>query len=735
MAYILKNTAALINTRITDLGRKKLSEGNFNVSYFQIGDSEVCYNCASGTNIKNSMVLAPDFNAQNNTGSPESNKGYVKYPYYVDGLSGNTYGIPTMESVATQIFNTAAPRGFFTGSTGSPISFTAFTSSAYTITPNFYIDFTGASSATTVNLISGTCDPSVTGTPSVNDFVMINFDGNGGCGDIQNYYPMLFYKIQGVTGTTIELDRPLPDYVSQGCLGDGRVLIYPSGMTALYDSNTPEIYWNDDVINFETPCDISQTDVKVWNMNIPWSQSPAGVINTVDEDYSKYGSVDYLGSKEYFGYNSNSGQTFINISGNTGITDTYFYNSYGNKNFVQPREQKAVAIVHYTNQAIDNFYGEKFAFEPFDPLNPGQTGQARNFKVTIPWLMWHKNPNKTIGEEFYVDPAGYNLLQPAYMTSSINQDMNEPGLRYFHLWDTHPNVDGYPNRVGKVFPDTQTIIFDDDEIVAAMSYKSNRNWTLPAPKLGLITPNICEGGAPTQGILTGDTEYLWFTYRFNSTAFTDSLHCNYYSKIQGPTTGCTDESQNVTVRFGDEFPFLTQSCSGFSANEFHILFQKTIGDALPDPSQWSEYDFTSRLTGSSVSGYITASGMTGVTFTIDQDVVTGSTIYTLSDYISIPQNGETDKLNFGDEYFFYGNINADISATIYEMKYAINLSDQQFTSSNNPTIPPPLLLPDNRRYITEIGLYDSNKDLIILSKLQYPILRQGIQQFLVKVDF
>lgn len=135
-----------------------------------------------------------------------------------------------------------------------------------------------------------------------------------------------------------------------------------------------------------------------------------------------------------------------------------------------------------------------------------------------------------------------------------------------------------------------------------------------------------------------------------------------------------------------------------------------------------------------VGGYITASGMTGVTFTIDQDVVSSATTYVLSNYIEIPQNGETDKLNFGDEYFFYGNINADISATIYEMKYAINLAEQQFTSSKNPTISN---LPDsdNRRYITEIGLYDSNKDLIILSKLQYPILRQGIQQFLVKVDF
>jgi hypothetical protein len=263
-----------------------------------------------------------------------------------------------------------------------------------------------------------------------------------------------------------------------------------------------------------------------------------------------------------------------------------------------------------------------------------------------------------------------------------------------------------------------------------MSYKSNRNWTLPAPKLGLITPNICEGGAPSQGILTGDTEYLWVTYRFNSSAFTNSLHCNYYTKIQGPTTGCTDESQNVTVRFGDEFPFLTESCSGFSANEFHILFQKTIGDEVPNPANWSEYDFTSKLTSSMVGGYITASGMTGVTFTIDQDVVSSATTYVLSNYIEIPQNGETDKLNFGDEYFFYGNINADISATIYE----INLAEQQFTSSKNPTISN---LPDsdNRRYITEIGLYDSNKDLIILSKLQYPILRQGIQQFLVKVDF
>ena len=43
MSYIIKNTAGLINTRVTDVGRRYISQGNFNISYFQIGDSEVNY--------------------------------------------------------------------------------------------------------------------------------------------------------------------------------------------------------------------------------------------------------------------------------------------------------------------------------------------------------------------------------------------------------------------------------------------------------------------------------------------------------------------------------------------------------------------------------------------------------------------------------------------------------------------------------------------------------------------
>jgi hypothetical protein len=743
MGYILKDTTALINSKLTDVGRQKLSQGLFDIRYFQVGDSEVnydvTYNPLIGTQevpIQDGWVLQPIDNAQNDTGIPQSNKQHVKYPFYVQGTSGSTYGLPIPQPLIESVFNTAAPLGFFSADTSNV--YTAFTSSAYTITSNLYIDgTTGLSGNSCVQLLDSFCS-STTGTPQVGDFMTIFVDGTNSCGLVQPPgFPILTYKIQevysGITGLTVCLDRPLPNMVDLGCTGDTRALIYPSGMTVIYDTITPESYWSGNVLNYESYCQTSGLSVPIWNMNIPWSVSPAGLYSTSNLDYRSFGSINYIGTKEYLGYQSISGQTFVDASGNTALTQTYYYNSFDEKVFVLPEEQKAIAIVHYTNNSINNFYGEKFATEPYDITNPGAAGQARNFKITIPWLMWHKNTGCTIGETFFIDPPGFdnlNLFDVNFMTSNQNTDMNEPGMRYFQLWDTNPNNDGYPNRVGKVYPDQKIVVFDDEEIIAAMSYKSNRNWTLPAPKLGLITPNICEGGDPNiEGILSGDNQTMWVTYRFNSSAFTDSLHCNYYTPILGPTTGCTTGTQNVTVRFGNEFCFLQEPCSGYSANEFVILAQITTGGTLPTPTNWVEIDFTDKLAGSLVNGYIPSTAMTNTTFVIDVNRYDNGTPYDLSDYIQLPTIGQDDYLNFGDEYYFYGNIQTDITATIYEMRFAVNLIDTQFTNSSNPSRIGP------NRYITEVGLYDSQKDLIVISKMQYPIIRTGTQQFLIKLDF
>jgi hypothetical protein len=122
--------------------------------------------------------------------------------------------------------------------------------------------------------------------------------------------------------------------------------------------------------------------------------------------------------------------------------------------------------------------------------------------------------------------------------------------------------------------------------------------------------------------------------------------------------------------------------------------------------------------------------LTGTTFQITNALYSNASAYNLANYIDIPENGYPEILNFGDEYYFYGNLETDITATIYEMRYLINLGRNQFTNTSNPT-----WLSGTTSYVTEIGLYDSNYDLIVISKLQSPELRQGIQQYVVKLDF
>jgi hypothetical protein len=1113
MGYIIKNTSGLVNTRITDTGRQKLSQGNFKISYFQVGDSEVSYDKLPNTyNQANSFVLEPQFNAQNSSGVPQSNKQYVKYPYLVDQGETNTYGIPYMDSTIESVYNRAAMRGFFDGVTsGSPISWRVLTGDYYVVTANYEVPMNQFVGDNKILLESSICNYTNTRKPSVGDFITIYFDGNGcsncycdnlptptptptpnstgqvtptptpsatvgtiNCASptptptltqtpcvspsprpacpptplpecymsMNSCYLILTYRIIDVCDNLITLDRNTPDYcdISPDCCA--RVIVYPPNMTTQYDSYTPRPHWADSVIDFESICDIDQFNVKIWNMNIPWTENPAGLIPTLYQGYNKFGSIDYIGSKEYFGYNSSSGQTATD--------DVYYYNSLGDKIIVTPEEQKAIAIIHYTNQTIDFFYGEKFALEPYDPTNPSDTtGQARNFKLHIPWLMWHKNRQCCFGVTFWVDPPGFDdkeLFKVQYIKSTKNSDMNQPGLRYYNLWDTYPNANGIPNRVGKVFPDSQLVIIDDEEIVAAMSYKSNRNFTLPAPQVSLITPNVCDNSTSSDGILTGNTETMYITYQLeNDFCFTNWLHSNYYSKVVGNDNNCNpDVSKNVAVRFGPEFPCLnqpgyipttttttsnttttttlnppcwengfqlnivddvndtstqlyyynsgmimngqpvfvttlddpyasniywtgnewvfielespeipttifttespigdfsaagaitfsgftscgfsndlclticptpsscyessyvqvisgasivylstnnnsviyydnsndywaleisntlvgnltgvtqtelpigswvtstydsidsirgecppsctcitftaqddaqvnwmdcnglinsqnllsgesidvcvannnynlgsgsvtvgacTQNCTtgllnsaialstsnvtnnnptnynfgnvnisqvtttttacpvcnietGFWATKFKILAQKVVTGQRPDPSSWKIIDFTPQIQSQFINGYVTEKSLTGSTFIITPQNYDAAPYYKLNDYINLVPTGDNGpKLNFGDEYYFYGNIETDIQATIYEMKYKVNLGQVEFLVSQNPS-----WVPGTPSYITEIGLFDENKDLLVVSKLQSPTLRQGIQQYVVKLD-
>lgn len=717
MGYIIKDTSSLIVTKLTDYGRMQMSKGLFDITYFQVGDSEVCYDCLTNPDLTKGMVLDAEFNANNGSPQPQKNQANIKYPIFVDSTSGNTFGIPVNDAGIESIYNTAAARGFFTADTATPTVYSAFTSSAYTITGETIGINTFNSGNTFTSSVASSLNP--------NDFVTIYY--NGGFSPIQNAGPVLTYKIIGITGNTIEVDRQLPNYTEYS--GNIPMLFYPSGMTVMYDTFSFTGYSTEDLFLNSTACFYEDANTVIWNMNTPWTESPAGLDNNLYQDYNYFGSTAYTGTKEYLGYNSNEGQIDTD--------STYYFNSLNDKIILSPSNQKAISIIHYTNEALDSFYGEKFATNPRDNSVSlsADTGAAMHLKVSIPWLMWHKNTGGTIGQEFYIDPSGYTLLEEYYIESTKNVYMSTPGMRYYHLWDTNPSTGIYTNRVGKVWPDLKLITFDDDELVAVMNGKSNRNWTLPAPRLSLVSPYTMDNTlSNNDGVLSSQTQTMWVTYRFNNSGDTNSLHCNYYSQISGPTSACTDNSQNVILNFGNEFAFLQTSAgvtpSGYSANEMLVLAQITSGSTRPDPKQWKEIDINYQISGTSVGGFISPSGLTGTTIQITLNDYNTAPIYILSEYIDLVQNNSTGvTYNFGDDYYFYGTLETDIQASIYVMNYKCNLGQSQFQNSTNPT------WTGGTPYVTEVGLYDSNKNLMVISKIQSPEKRQGVQQYSIKLDF
>jgi hypothetical protein len=225
MSYIVKNTGAIINTRLTDAGRRKLSQGNFNISYFQIGDSEVCYNCTTSLDESTLNILTPQYNAQNDSGLPQSNKGHIKYPFYLDPTSGTTWGIPFENSGIDDFFNQTISRGPFTGSSFQ-------TSTAYTTNSNYSFSFSGLSGSTNLEIIyNAICDSDE--LPQVGQILALFYDPNGGsgCGSITGSYMTEFYTITGTGTTSFFVDRPLPNYTLSGLSGDAKIFIYPSGYT------------------------------------------------------------------------------------------------------------------------------------------------------------------------------------------------------------------------------------------------------------------------------------------------------------------------------------------------------------------------------------------------------------------------------------------------------------------------------------------------------------------------
>lgn len=703
MSYIIKSTNPFVSIKLTETGRQQLALGQLNFASWAIGDSELNYNReaivdANPTDVRlsgSSKVLRP-FDEQPNL------------KYFITPLNAST-PFQTMNPADINVIkavvnNEATTRGFFTASGGSYTTITGTASgSTYTVmsftinTSNFSggtILVAPASGFTTGNLVLAKLGNSSFGsvTPNENTNALAN----------------LWFQITSANGYTMVVDRNLPNLSNY--TGISEVIIYQSGevYNTIGTGNTTA-YWDTGTLAFDSASNVTCSNVPVWNMNNVWCENLAGITGLTTTklyaDYTRFGSYRFLGQKNpYLEY----------LCSTTGQSSTFNCNGPGLS--YPDGVSKSISIIHYTNNTISSLYGE---FLYIDTTN------NKKLVLTIPDLMYHN-----IG---YATGSGTSMGM-SFVSSGSPQYIGTSNIEYVPLIENPAVIPSgaTPQVVGKVFQQLKIVVIDNDEIVAALSYKSNRNWTLPPLAGNLVSPSL-----PSTGLLLpNQTIYLTYSLENNgTTGLTTSLPCQSYTQL----TNNTSTPQDIAFRMNSTglLPYMRKvekagyDGRGFYANQFRLLYQ-IVQDATirPDPGAWSAVNFTTTAitttTGATIDPTLLENQNPLVTgFNLTSVNNTGATIFDITQSLNMATVASPTSLQFGDERFFYGNLDTYIGATIFKTIFDIRVNSGQFNATTNPTrSTDPSTNPPNIK-ISEVGIYDSLNNLVCIGKLSTPVALQA----------
>lgn len=709
MSFLDSSNSEFLSARITQKGRNSIAKGSFNIEYFQVGDSEFDYT-SPFTGFTGQTTHQKVF-------APFDKESGVKYPYGLDSSLSTTYGSPIQNSITDTLRNVMGPAGFVSSYHEYDPDACTGTTVECAVTQ---ISLSGLTGTTTVYIPSGSTFQNC-------EFITVVFDTFiGDPAVITGTSNSLVYRIvnytSGVTNNTLTLDRPTPNL--SGLTGNAQIIcneceqefpIDPTGTT----------------VCLPTPVDTTG-QLNSWTLNNVWDKRIIGAdVGGLDEGLTGYTSNRFVSTKELLGYTS-TGQTFTDISGTSITYPTSFFNSIGEQILVQPSEQRCVAIIHYSE--LGDITNDPERFFKYDDYLSYDTGllpsivedelgnpitDTEYFEVYIPFILYHRSTGTTIGAKFLMDTTDYFI-------NSTKNEKHQLMFRYL--------LDEMGNKVGKVFPKNKTIVFDDQELVAILDYRSNRRYTLGSPKISSIPTDEL----PQNSILSGSTgQTFWVTYMFSDTAYGTSstfnaLPCNYFNKIQGTIT-----PSHITMKFsGNTFQHMKTSLSGFTdgfvAKHFYALVQDVDTGLLPTSTAWSIIDLTTAAGGNGIS-YLNPTGLTGVSFVIKYSDYSGATLFDLethmgNDYL-LTTSGTTEP-QFGDEQPFPGSIKLLRATDIEQLNFLVNLPSTQFTTTQNPT-----WSSGKEKYITDIALLNSNKEPLVVAKTAIPVKRVGTQIFSVKLDF
>jgi hypothetical protein len=166
---------------------------------------------------------------------------------------------------------------------------------------------------------------------------------------------------------------------------------------------------------------------------------------------------------------------------------------------------------------------------------------------------------------------------------------------------------------------------------------------------------------------------------------------------------------------------------GFFATNFKLLYQIVDNETTrPDSSAWKVYDFTSTSITTNLGESINPTLLenqnpTAIGFLLTSNINLSATTFNLVPILNMAPNNQPTYLQFGDERFFYGNLETFIGATIYKTIFSIYVNSSEFNNTSNSTRskdsttnPPDIM-------VSEVGVYDSSNNLVCIGKLSQPI--------------
>lgn len=443
----------------------------------------------------------------------------------------------------------------------------------------------------------------------------------------------------------------------------------------------------------------STVDTRIWNMNIVRTSSVEGTDSTIS-GYTTYGSIEYNGTKQYIGLSS---------------------------------ETRQIGIIHYTNEFTGNTYAEQLV--------------EKSVVVDIPNIMWHRysasaGQATAFGLKLY-DIAGSSIFDTASQTT------------YRELRDGTTTSDYV---VGRVYHRLKMIVITDPELLTALTYKSNRSYTLPNLNLDSSSvPKAPLDNSTASGLLqSGYTYFVTYITESDSTyasgssyGYPKTLPCQYIQRIDGALDANSNPLYLRSYFNTSFFPYLRDSAgmtsfsgTGWNANKVQLLVNKVSLTTNPgvtlDTIPTDGWKLISSgigngiYTGATGTSTVSPSDLAGFQFIVSQEDYDSGTTYVLD--TTFHENNNASGLTFGDESFFFGNITTSIMATSFKSVMTVLAPDTEFNTSNNTSFDPAL---DSNTYLTEIGILNNNNVLVAVGKPTYPIKKNASRYlaFQLEIDF